>query len=121
MCRVSKGVAILQQNRNRPKHEKYNGPFGKAGTAVSMLPLASTFLLNIHTLFPNICRPLLVFSYLSSLLSPLSSLTVGATSGGSGSNGGGGVASMSGVIYSDDESDLSVVSDIDEGVIASEF
>lgn len=26
---------------------------------------------------------------------------------------------MSGVIYSDDESDLSVVSDIDEGVIAS--
>lgn len=43
------------------------------------------------------------------------------TSGGSGSGGGGGVASMSGVIYSDDESDLSVVSDIDEGVIASEF
>lgn len=31
----------------------------------------------------------------------------------------GGVASMSGVIYSDDDSDLSV-SDIDEGVIASE-
>eukprot|EP00752_Nemacystus_decipiens_P010283 g9163.t1 len=42
----------------------------------------------------------------------------GGTSGGSGSNGGGGIASMSGVIYSDDESDLSVVSDIDEGVIA---
>lgn len=43
----------------------------------------------------------------------VSSLTVGAASGGDG-------ASMSGVIYSDDDSDLSVVSDIDEGVIASE-
>lgn len=40
------------------------------------------------------------------------------TSGGSGS--GGGVASMSGVIFSDDDSDLSV-GDIDEGVIASEL
>lgn len=54
-------------------------------------------------------------------MSSLSSLTAGAISGGSGSNGGGGVSSMSGVIFSDDESDLSVVSDIDEGVIASEF
>lgn len=41
----------------------------------------------------------------------------GAASGGSGSGVGGG--SMSGVIYSDDDSDLSV-SDIDQEVIASE-
>eukprot|EP00903_Cladosiphon_okamuranus_P010327 g9770.t1 len=41
-----------------------------------------------------------------------------AAAAGEGATSGGGVASMSGVIYSDDESDLSVVSDIDEGVIA---
>lgn len=44
-------------------------------------------------------------------------LILGALSGGDGSGAGGG--SMSGVIYSDDDSDLSV-SDIDQRVIASE-
>lgn len=62
----------------------------------------------------------LFFYFLLSLLLSIPVLLVPAAGPSSLSGGSvGGVASMSGVIYSDDDSDLSV-SDIDEGVIARE-